>query len=706
MGRHAGLWLGPILLAAFACHAAVPGPADAGAMKRIACWGDARLRHAGRLTVIRLLPDGRRLLTAAQDHTARLWDPESGRELLRFDSPRDSDVWSAVVLPGGDRLLHCDGPRVVLRDAKTGESIREFACDEKQSVFRMQPLSDGCRFVACCGGGLVQLWDLEAGEILRTFDGFSKSVYAVATTPDDRLLAAGGTEKAIRIWTIGTGELIHTFQHDKSVYTVAIPPGGRRLASCGDDKTIRMWDLEAGRALWRIDVGSDVKVVSFSPDGTRLAAGLKDRLVVLDAANGKEVRSIATPGTSHWPVAFTPDGRFLDSGGPVAVCRWDAATGVRIWPPPGTRVPEGPPAHAAFAPEAGRLLIAEGSRVQIRDVRDGRLTGTDAAPKEIRILAVSPDGRTATAFCVDRLVRFLDLESGRFQPGREARFERTPSHVACTAGGDRLVVVCGNLIHVRGGDLQKVERDPFGAEDHDIQDLALTAAGSLAATAGNDGSLRLWNLEDGTEQKRLEVVGKDDPKASQKSPEHCALSPDGRSLLVSTEDRRILMWIAPDAADSAPSPETVRRWLDDLGADDFRRREEATKRLIAAGERIRSALDAVDVRKSAEIAARVRMIRRKLAVGHLPVETAGAVTLDRSIRDIVLFPGNRRWAAIVGYGAMGGIVLGERTEEGLRVLREIPDGSGPAHVFVSTDGRSLYTVNRDGTVSAYGYGGK
>jgi WD40 repeat protein len=671
-------------------------------MKRVARWGDARLRHAGRLTVIRLLPDGRRLLTAAQDHTARLWDPDSGRELLRFDSPRDSDVWSAAVLPGGDRLLLCDGPRVVLRDATTGEAIREFACDEKQSVFRIQPLTDGCRFVVCCGGGLVQLWDLEAGKVLREFPGFGKSVYAVATTPDDRLLAAGGAEKAIRVWAVGTGDLLHTFQHDKSVYTVMVSPDGRRLASCGDDKTVRMWDLEAGKALWRIDVGSDVKIVSFSPDGARLAAGLKDRLVVLDATEGREVRSIGTPGQTHWPVTFTPDGRFLYSGGPVSVCRWDAATGARVWPPPGARVPETPPAHAAFAPEAGRLLVAEGTTVGIRDVGDGRLTGTDAAPKEIRFLAVSPDGRTAAASCKDQVVCFLDPASGRFQPGREVRFERTPSCVACAAGGDRIVVVCGDRVHVRGPDLQGGDTASFGDEDHDIQDLAVATAGSLAATAGDDGTVRLWNLNDGAEMKRLVVVGKADPKVVQKSPERCALSPDGRSLLVSTENRRVLMWIARDAAGEPASPETVRRWLNDLGADDFRVREEATNSLIAAGERIRPALDAFDARGSAEIAARVRMILQKLAVGHLPVESSGDVTLERDIRDLVLFPDNRRWAAIVGYGALGGIVLGERTDDGLRVIQEIPDGSGPAHVFVSSDGRSLYTVNRDGTVSAYG----
>lgn len=62
-----------------------------------------RLRgHSGRLTAIQFSPDHRRLFTAAQDLTVRVWDPASGFELLSIRV--DTEVRSTAVSLDGHRL--------------------------------------------------------------------------------------------------------------------------------------------------------------------------------------------------------------------------------------------------------------------------------------------------------------------------------------------------------------------------------------------------------------------------------------------------------------------------------------------------------------------------------------------------------------------------------------------------------------------------
>jgi len=676
-------------------------PPDPDRLRETAHWGDTRFRHAGTLTSITLLPDGRRALTTARDNTTRVWELATGRELHRLDNDKDDDAWSAAMLPDGGRVLVTDDDRVVLRDLVTRGRLAEYVGEAKQTVFRLCLLPGGRRFVACGAKGGVRLWDVADAKVVREYPGFTESVYAVATTPDARLLAAGGDAKTIRVWETGTGAPVRTFAHDDDVYSLVVTPDGRRLVSCGNDNTVRAWSLESGEALWKAAFEDDVTVVDVSPDGRRIVASVKETLVLLDAGTGAVVRTIPTPDGTHWPVAFAPDGRSVYSGGPGQVCRWDVETGGRLEPPPDAVLPPCSPDCAEPAFPAGRLVMADRKALYGWDLREGRMLPFVALPDIVRALAVSPDGRTAAVSTNDNAVRLVDVAAG-FAPraGPELKLESTPGHMAFAAG--RLVLAWDKTLRVLGADLGGATVT-LGAKDHRVQGLAVVPGSLLAATAGNDGTVRLWDLAGGAQAASLVVSDRAVDKATDKDAERCAFAPDGRGLLVCTEDKKLRWWRALADAEGKASSREIREWLDDLGADDFDTRERATARLAAAGERVRPALDALDARGDAEIEARIRMIRGKLSLGRLPCEPAGELSLGRKVNDAAVFPDGRRWAAVTGVGASGDLVLGEAAPAGLRVLRRIPNGSGPFRIFIAPDGATLYTVNRDGSVSVYGF---
>lgn len=64
--------------------------------------------HTDRVTSIAFHPDGTRIVTASEDETVRLWDVETGRQLLCL---RDENGWGAFALfsPDGSRLVSDHG---------------------------------------------------------------------------------------------------------------------------------------------------------------------------------------------------------------------------------------------------------------------------------------------------------------------------------------------------------------------------------------------------------------------------------------------------------------------------------------------------------------------------------------------------------------------------------------------------------------------
>jgi WD40 repeat protein len=72
--------------------------------------------------------------------------------------------------------------------------------------------------------------------------GHTDIVNSIAISPDGKTLISGSNDKTIKLWNLGTGDLIGTLsEHTNSVNVVAISSDGQRFASGSSDNTIKVW---------------------------------------------------------------------------------------------------------------------------------------------------------------------------------------------------------------------------------------------------------------------------------------------------------------------------------------------------------------------------------------------------------------------------------------------------------------------------------
>jgi WD40 repeat protein len=137
-------------------------------------------------------PDGQRLATGSRDTKARIFDANTGQELLVL-SGHTWDVQSVTWSPDGLRLATAGRESVgKVWDARTGQELVTLA-GHQQQVFSAEWRPDGWRLATTSEDRTVKLWDPITGMDLFTLPDHERAVRCLAWSPDGKCLAAGST---------------------------------------------------------------------------------------------------------------------------------------------------------------------------------------------------------------------------------------------------------------------------------------------------------------------------------------------------------------------------------------------------------------------------------------------------------------------------------------------------------------------------------
>ncbi len=550
-------------------------------------------RFEGHTAGIRRLvvsPDGKRLLTASNDNTARLWDAASGRELCQLRGSGGEWVYGAAFLPDGQRALTCGvDKRVHLWDLKRVSLIRSFS-GHAEGVWSVAVSPDGRKAASCGSESTVFLWDIDSGKELFRLKESTGGVEIVTFSSDGRLLLTGSMKGPIRLWNVETGTEVRTFKgHDSSVLGLAFTSDGKFVLSGGDDKSIRVWRVEDGEEVRRFpDVPTKVLSVDLSPDGRSVLTASDDGAVLWwDFETGKELHRFQGHKGLIWCAEFSPDGRYAYSAGSdqiVRMWRLPKQAPVAVADPD----PDGPPGEirrftghtkaiwgVAYSPDGSRIAscsdditcriwdpnsgqvvrVIEGqnfwSAVFSSDTRQLLSLGTDKTlrlwdtgnGKELKRFEGHTEVVDAAVFSSDKAPIFSASRDGtcrEWDPQTSKEIGRYGDNswghyaVAVSRKGDRLLLsgsdfsVCLYDVKTR----QELKR--MSGHTADIYALAFAPDGESALSAGGDNTIRIWDLANG-QQKQIFDKHTDHVLSA-------VFLPDGRRVLSGSHDKTLRVW--------------------------------------------------------------------------------------------------------------------------------------------------------------------
>lgn len=196
----------------------------------------------------------------------------------------------------GDRLLSLamDGS-LTLWNLSTKQG-RGLDTSHEGLVFDASLSPDGATAATCGQDASVRLWNVadgeEFGKPLRLWGGRSNAAFTdVAFSPKGDSIAAVSADGILWIWSLETGDLLRTFEGLSGLqFKLVYSADGERLAL--GSSSIRIWQTSDWSALSQVNsLGAPIMALSFSPDSNVLAVGLASKvLVTLDVVSGTEIK--------------------------------------------------------------------------------------------------------------------------------------------------------------------------------------------------------------------------------------------------------------------------------------------------------------------------------------------------------------------------------------------------------------------------------
>jgi WD40 repeat protein len=371
-------------------------------------------------------------------------------------------------------------------------------------------------------------------------------IQSLLFVPDGTLLVGGGNEP-VRLWNLTTGKLEATFP-DAWTQALALDPAHRRFVATGPLRALRFHGI--GNVDAKLTVGSapaGVRTAAFSPDGDHLLVGCQDGSLMHAQMDGSlnPTAKLELHKEEVNAVAWSDDGKIAVSGSAdrhILVWKLEGKT---LWP---LRTINTPAPVRALVLGPGNALFEAGDDgvIRMRDLTTGDVLFRFEGHKHI-VQSLAIHGTILVSSSMDGSIRIWNT-AARTHVRTIARSFGDDDALALSVDG-KLLAVGGDNGVIRLFDVDTGKERRLGDGPKAALVRSVRTPKFLAAIA-RDGAVHLWDpaTGDATKSWRTETT----PGVQQEFT--LAVHPDGNVLVTGTSTVPALQLWSPDGGSLGAIP--------------------------------------------------------------------------------------------------------------------------------------------------------
>ncbi len=452
--------------------------------------------HTDIINSVEFSQDGKKILTASDDKTVKVWDTENGILLLN------------------------------LADHTKRVDLAHFSKDGKK-ILSMKVMDNN-----------LKIWDAEAGLLLHTLELENKGpIYDAKFSPDDKTIVICADDHLF-FYNVISGRKIRSLDMPTPI-TVVFSPDGRNILLSLNDKTARIINTATGKSLLTIQKdNANLSCLSFSPDGKKIMAVPEGQTpVVWDSFNGKILHELKNRCIKGRYAEFSPDGKSI-----LTICWeslaqvWDAATGSLKYD---FKYQRGNIKSARFSPDNQYIVASTTDKREcfIIEARSGNYTRSlkdETMNERFYFPQFSPDGKRIITQ-VFHIPMIWDVETGGLLKTLEGHNSGV-MYTSVNPDGSKIACYTSDgsfrLWDVKKGSAVNLNKDPSVKTDAGV----FSPDGSRILSICSDYSLRIWDTTPG--------IGEIVIKGHRTYISEAAFSPDGKKIVTASEDSTVKIWDA------------------------------------------------------------------------------------------------------------------------------------------------------------------
>ena len=496
--------------------------------------------HENTIDIAAFSHDDKKVLTASRDGTARVWNADGSGQAIILDR----GVGSAAFSPDGKKVLTLSDSTIHIWNAD-GSSQPIVISGHEAAIISAAFSTDGKKVATTSWDNTVRVWDADdSGEGVILTKEESRS-HAPVFSPDGKKVLTSLEDNTARIWNVdGSGQPVILRGHEGTIYSAVFSPDGQSVLTASVDKTARVWNADgSGQANILRGHESSIGSAVYNKFGTKILTASYDGTARVWNADGSGQPLVLRGHENAVPSAvYSPDGK------KVLTASVDQTA--RVWNADGSgeavvlRGHEGNVYSGVFSPDGKKVLTRtqDNTIAVVQDNTVARVWNADGSGQPIVLeghennvnsAVFSPNGERVLTASADKTVRIWNADSSGqavVLKGHEASVKlavfSSDGKKILTASDDKTARVwnadgSGEPVVLRG-------------HEDSIATAVFSKDGKKVLTASADKTARIWNADGSGEVVVLRGHGG--------SVDSAVFSPDGTKVLTASWDTTARVW--------------------------------------------------------------------------------------------------------------------------------------------------------------------